>query len=267
MWRVVFSHSGYANFWLGSIPSSCNYELVVYDLNDMVILGESFNTGNSQELLTLPVTAGRNYFIYIFSAGGSSNTDSYKMRVNLYPNRIITSVPLYQQESEKTCNAANVRMVLARHGVSKTEQNYLDYADILTDGTDNDYTYVWVMVSAINHFLDEANVSVDYKHSCISSWTLDQFKAFVAKNIKGMYPIICQIKSTASSSFGYDTPKGHYVLIKGSGHNSAADYYTVVNDPHYDDSFFRTLNVSVSEIRTLLRTHANGGYVIHVLDN
>ncbi len=72
--------------------------------------------------------------------------------------------------------------------------------------------------------------------------------------------MIALIKPTSDSAFGYSS-NGHYVVIKGSTHDSAVNYYAVVNDPN--PSYCKTLNVKMSEMRSLLRNHSSGGHLIY----
>lgn len=89
------------------------------------------------------------------------------------------------------------------------------------------------------------------------------YTSLVAQNIKRSHPIIALIKPTTSSTFGYDS-NGHYVVIKGTNHDSSLNYYAVVNDPH--NNYCKTLRLKMSEMRTLLLNHASGGYIIYALD-
>lgn len=83
-WKVTFPYNGYANFYLGHIPSGCNYELVVYKADLSGILGYSYRTGNTSELVTVPVEMGKTYYVYIFSISGYSTSQAYLFRTRLY---------------------------------------------------------------------------------------------------------------------------------------------------------------------------------------
>lgn len=40
-WVVKFSGNGYANFWLGNIPSNCDYDMKLYSSNGTTLLKSS----------------------------------------------------------------------------------------------------------------------------------------------------------------------------------------------------------------------------------
>lgn len=85
-WVVSFSSSGYANFWLGYIPSGCDYDMRLYASDGSTLLGASLNSGNSAELIgEYWVSANTNYYIKINSYSGSSTTNSYQFRAKNYP--------------------------------------------------------------------------------------------------------------------------------------------------------------------------------------
>lgn len=86
-WVVSFSSSGEANFWLGNIPSGCDYDLYLYASNGTTLLATSRNGGNSSELITYPVSAYTNYYIRIYSYSGSSSSQ-YLFRARNYPSGI-----------------------------------------------------------------------------------------------------------------------------------------------------------------------------------
>lgn len=82
-WKVTFTQNGEANFWLGNIPSGCNYNLYLYKANGSTLIASSKKTSNSQELITTRVKANTVYTIKIVSTSGSS-TSKYKFRVKNY---------------------------------------------------------------------------------------------------------------------------------------------------------------------------------------
>ncbi len=81
-WKVSFAISGTANFWLGNIPNGCNYDISVYSQAGM-LLGESYNSGATAELVQIDVTAGTYYYIKVDSAASSSSSQ-YLLRVKWY---------------------------------------------------------------------------------------------------------------------------------------------------------------------------------------
>ena len=85
-WVVRFSSSGYANFWLGEIPSGCDYELKLYASDGTTLLKSSLNSGNANELIgEYWVAANTDYYISIYSYSGSSTSEYYKFRTKNYP--------------------------------------------------------------------------------------------------------------------------------------------------------------------------------------
>ncbi|MCL1809392.1 MAG: pre-peptidase C-terminal domain-containing protein [Clostridiales bacterium] len=84
-WFVVsFSSAGQANFWLGEIPSGCDYDLYLYASNGTNLLFSSLSAGNASELITYKVSANTNYYVKIVSYKGSSNS-YYCFRAKNYP--------------------------------------------------------------------------------------------------------------------------------------------------------------------------------------
>lgn len=70
-WSISFDCTGYANFWLGNIPSGCNYDLRLYRSNESTMLASSLNSGTANELITYPITPGTVYYVKITSSDGS----------------------------------------------------------------------------------------------------------------------------------------------------------------------------------------------------
>ncbi|MCL1810309.1 MAG: M23 family metallopeptidase [Clostridiales bacterium] len=84
-WYVVsFPTAGAANFWLGSIPSGCDYDLALYASNGTTRLGLSQNSGTANELITYSVSANTNYYVKVYSYSGSSSS-YYLFRAKNYP--------------------------------------------------------------------------------------------------------------------------------------------------------------------------------------
>lgn len=90
-WKVSFTMSGTANFWLGSIPSGCNYDISVYSQAGM-LLGESNNLNQASELVQIDVTAGTYYYIKVDSAASSSSSQ-YLLRVKNYIPAVAPTIP------------------------------------------------------------------------------------------------------------------------------------------------------------------------------
>lgn len=136
IWKTFFFQDGYANFWLGNIPSGCDYALYVMD-EDHNTLGSSFKSSAKQQLVSLNVEAGKYYYIVIFPFGDYNAEKAYKMRAFCYPDYTISSVPLYMQEKTYTCNMACARMILASYGVYVSEDDCLTRADIICNAKKN----------------------------------------------------------------------------------------------------------------------------------
>ena len=86
-WKITFSSSGMANFWLGNIPSGCNYVMHLKTGGDALatIAYNEINTGN-QKLIRANVRAGTTYYLQIYSLSGSSSAQ-YTMRIKRYSYR------------------------------------------------------------------------------------------------------------------------------------------------------------------------------------
>lgn len=82
-WKVIFYSEGMANFYLGSIPSGCNYSMKVYDYTGTHLLVESLKSSNSSELCKIHVRANEAYYIKVYSESGYSSSN-YKFRVKRY---------------------------------------------------------------------------------------------------------------------------------------------------------------------------------------
>ena len=83
-YKVTFAESGKVNFWLGNIPSGCDYDLYLYD-SSYNLLGKSTST-NSQELIgNYSVREGYTYYILVKSALGYSASEYYKLRCKWFP--------------------------------------------------------------------------------------------------------------------------------------------------------------------------------------
>ena len=85
-WKVKFNSSGTANFWLGNVPSGCDYDLRLYSSNGTTLIQSSTNSGNANELITINVSANVYYYIKINSYSGSSSSSRYLFRAKLYPD-------------------------------------------------------------------------------------------------------------------------------------------------------------------------------------
>lgn len=82
-WVFTASYTGFANIWLGSIPSGCNYDLYMY-LNDGTYLACSVQTSGTQEIIRCRITANSSYYVKVVTAGGYSSSQ-YKLRIKNNP--------------------------------------------------------------------------------------------------------------------------------------------------------------------------------------
>ena len=83
-WTIDIKEEGVANFWIGDVPSGCNYRFKIYysDSNGTTYLVTSNNVYNGQSLVKLHVTHGT-YKIRIYTASGYSSSN-YLFRVKNY---------------------------------------------------------------------------------------------------------------------------------------------------------------------------------------
>ncbi len=81
-WNISFDTSGMANFYLGSIPSGCDYELEIYKSNGTQLLAASTTSGN--ELIRCHVYAGTVYTAKTYSSNGINGDSYYKFRAKVY---------------------------------------------------------------------------------------------------------------------------------------------------------------------------------------
>ncbi len=83
-YKIKFSESGKANFYLGDVPNGCDYDLVVYDNNGNKI-ASSCNSGSNDELIRKkPVLANEWYYIAVKRYSGT-NYNYYLLRSKVYP--------------------------------------------------------------------------------------------------------------------------------------------------------------------------------------
>lgn len=255
-WKITFPYSGTANFYLGNVPSNCDYNINLYSSNGTTLLKSSTNSGTSSELLTCQVTAGTTYYVRVYSASGSSTTSYYLFRAKVYPSKAL-AVPLYQQQEEDTCGSACGRMILAYYNISVTEEAFVDTAQRKAGPGDN-YTYVYAIKDALNYYFSNAGTSTRYRHTDISSLSSTEYTNLILDDILGGHPVQTLLKFTNTTYFPY-TSNGHYVVIKGMSYSSgSAAYNAVINDPYANSVYY----IPISVIRSYNRAHS--GYIIHI---
>lgn len=84
-YKVVFPYTGYANFWLGNIPTDMDYDLYLYRA-DQTILRSSTTTSEQELISNYQVNAGETYYIKVLGYQGDYSATSYSLRAKLYLN-------------------------------------------------------------------------------------------------------------------------------------------------------------------------------------
>ena len=122
-WKVSFTQAGTVNFWLGNIPSGCDYDITLFNAAGVQI-GYSTNSGQEAELIQYTVTANTYYYIKISSYSGYSSSQ-YLFRAKNYttPQWIIT---LY---------SGNIRTRYTGSATLSVRGHYDNYDVTLTNGT------------------------------------------------------------------------------------------------------------------------------------
>ena len=82
-WTITFYQDGYANFWVGNIPSGCDYDMKLYSSNGSTLLSSSTNRTGTQEYISYRVYANTKYYVKVYSYSGYSSSQ-YKFRVKNY---------------------------------------------------------------------------------------------------------------------------------------------------------------------------------------
>ena len=260
-WKVSFDYSGTAIFSLENIPSGCDYDLNLYVGSGAYFARSSANRGNASEYITYNVSANTTYYLEVTTYTEGSD-EPYLLRAKVYPNHTISDVPLYEQHDETTCGCACGRMMLASFGINITEEAFKEYAADIAG--EHDYTYVYVIKNALNHFLSANNKSTRYKYTSVSSYDEAEYRDLLLANILNNHPVQANMKVSSTTHFPYTT-SGHYVVIKGlSFSTTTSSYNTIVNDPH--DDYSATYTVPLSAMLSYTHAHSSGGYLIHVDD-
>ena len=85
-WKITFSQSGSANFWIGNIPSGCQYNLYLYE-NDGRLLLACAEHGTSSKRINARVYAGVTYTIKIVSGNSAYSSSNYLFRIKNYTDQ------------------------------------------------------------------------------------------------------------------------------------------------------------------------------------
>lgn len=236
-WKITFTSSGTANFYLGNIPARCNYNLFVYSSDNLKTpFQQSINSGTANELITCYVSAGT-YYIKITSAYGSSSSSRYLLRTKLYPTKTITSVPLYEQQENDTCGSACAIMILKSYGITVSERIFKQIAWDKTGGIPDGYCDHDAITETINDFLQDNEYDRMYKCKQIGGNNCNntRFMDMMWRNIANDHPVEILIRNKVyireTDYFPYTTD-GHYLVLKGIGYNRSGGYTAILNDPH-----------------------------------
>lgn len=82
-WKITFSQTGAANFWMGNIPTGCIYYLYLYEADGSWLIAKSEVTTGNQQFINAYVYAGIEYTIKIISASGYSSAN-YLFKAKVY---------------------------------------------------------------------------------------------------------------------------------------------------------------------------------------
>lgn len=258
-WKVSFSYSGIANFWLGNIPYGCDYDLRVYASDRTTLLLSSTNGGNDSELISLNVTASSYYYIKVNAWSGYSTSNYYLLRAKSYPSASL-SVPLYEQELSDTCGAANIRMMIAYYGVYESEDDVIDRAEEVTQ-LSGGYAYPLYQDDIINDALQENNISTRYTATNVHDYSASQYQDKILNNLLQGYPVeMIANANSSTTSYWPHTTGGHFLTVKGMSYNGT-NYSATFNDSWPYDPDVYTVPISILQIFS----NNSSGYIINVV--
>ena len=84
-YKIKFNITGTANFYLGSVPSNCDYELEVYKNNGTTLLANSALGGNgASETIRCRVNANQYYYLKVIASSHQNTSDTYLIRGKVY---------------------------------------------------------------------------------------------------------------------------------------------------------------------------------------
>jgi len=107
-WKITFTETGYANFWLGNIPSGCDWSFNVYPGSDLGIFYSAFINATDQRYIRIYVTPGT-YRICIRSDHYSPTSASpYKFRVKFYSD--FTTYATYTIDNDDDQGFSNAKL-------------------------------------------------------------------------------------------------------------------------------------------------------------
>lgn len=89
-YKVTFPASGYANFWLGDIPSTMDLDLFIYN-SAYTLIASKIDGGSAELISNMEVVAGETYYIKVQAFYGDmyDTADSYLIRAKMYLDEYI----------------------------------------------------------------------------------------------------------------------------------------------------------------------------------
>lgn len=88
-WTIEFEEEGMANFWLGNIPTGCNYGIIILygtSPSSTTILAFSDKSGKKAELVKTHVYPGYKYYVCVHSSDNTYDaSNEYLLRIKNYP--------------------------------------------------------------------------------------------------------------------------------------------------------------------------------------
>lgn len=88
-YKVSWAVDGNANFYVGNIPTSCNYNLKVYSQpkagGSLTLIRTSETVGTSETIINVPVTNDMNYYMHVYSTLSYSASQNYLLRAKITP--------------------------------------------------------------------------------------------------------------------------------------------------------------------------------------
>lgn len=117
-YRIQFVEYGQANFWLGDIPSGCDYDFEVYDGSGSYLWG-SYGTTEQEQIYNKTVYPDRRYYLRVYGAGAHRvSTSRYRVRARVF-DPVETEVCKYRFAG----NLSNIKYHLDRETLAQ-DVNY-----------------------------------------------------------------------------------------------------------------------------------------------
>lgn len=86
-YKISFSTSGVANFWLGNIPSDCYYTFQILNSSGTILSSAGNAPYTTANRYNFNVTAGTAYYIKVFSALDTYSSSKYLLRAKWYSEK------------------------------------------------------------------------------------------------------------------------------------------------------------------------------------